>query len=173
MTDPVPPGPPDPAAIQAGIAEDRARLLGGRGLGASQAEIDGRTRARGQLGGEPTPQHLATVARQTAIARGDVAAIALDIAAARDQLATTVQAIRARLSPPKLVGRRARAVREATAAGWTALRAAEPIPLAAVAGAALTVTVTVLLTRRRARRRLPGGKQAQPGNRTGRPARRR
>jgi hypothetical protein len=66
----------DPDAIQAGVAAARTRLLGGRGTGASQAEIDRRTRGRSQLAGEPMPQHLATLAGQTALARGDVAALA-------------------------------------------------------------------------------------------------
>lgn len=171
MTDPAPPSSPDPAAIQAGIAADRAQLLGGRGTGASQAEIDGRTRARPRLAGEPTPQHLATVARQTAIARGDAAAIALDIAAARDQLATTVQAIRERVSPSRVAGRQVRAVRERTVAGWAALRTAEPVSIGAAAGAALTVAVAVLLViRRRGRRSLPAGR---PGDRDRCSARRR
>ncbi len=82
----------DAAAIQAQIASARAQLLGGRGADVSQTEIDQHTRARIVLDGEPTSQHLAAVARQTAIAGGDAAAIALDIAAARQHLTATVQA---------------------------------------------------------------------------------
>ncbi len=167
MADPVPPGPVDPAVVQAGIAAARAELLGGRGTGASQAEIDGRTRARPRLGGEPTPQHLAAVARQTAIARGDAAAIALDIAATRDRLADSLQAIRARLRPSEVAGRR---VREATAAGWARLRAAQPASSAA--GSAAALTVALLLRRRRSRRSVPGAARPGPAPGTDRPGRR-
>jgi hypothetical protein len=60
----------DPAAVQATIDQIRARLLGGRGPGASSAEIDRNTRARTCLGGQPTAQRREAVAHQTAIARG-------------------------------------------------------------------------------------------------------
>lgn len=174
MTGPVvPPSPLDPAAVQAGIAETRAQLLGGRGSGASQAEIDRRTRGRSELAGEPTPQHLATVARQTAIARGDAAAIFLDIAATSEQLAGSMQAIRGRVSPSAVAGRQVRAIRETTATGWSALRATGRAGVVGAAGMALAVTGTVLLTRRRGHRRLPAGKRTRPGNRAGGPTRRR
>jgi len=84
----------DPAAVQAGVAQLRARLLGGRGPGASSSEIQRSTRARAQLAGRPTAQHLEAVARQAAIARGDRAAIAADIAASREELALGVAALR-------------------------------------------------------------------------------
>lgn len=87
----------DPAAVQAGLAQLRARLLGGRGPGASSSEIERSTRARAQLAGRPTSQHLAAVARQAALARGDRAAIALDIAVTRDELASGVAALRDRI----------------------------------------------------------------------------
>lgn len=87
-------GPSDGAGVQTAIAGTRARLLGGRGPGASTAQIDRHTRARTQLAGEPIARHLEAVARQTAMARGDAAAIALHVAAEGDRLALDVRAIR-------------------------------------------------------------------------------
>lgn len=115
----------DATAIQAQIALARTQLLGGRGTGVSQAEIDQHTRARVVLDGEPTAQHLAAVARQTAIAGGDAAAIALDLAAARQHLdatdRATTEAIRDQPSPPRVAPRRIHALRRRHRAGWAAL----------------------------------------------------
>lgn len=110
-------------AIQAQIALARAQLPGGRGTGVSQAEIDQHTRARIVLDGEPTAQHLAAVAHQTAIASGDTAAIALDLAAARAHRDATDQATTEaiRPSPPRVARRRIRALRRRHRAGWAAL----------------------------------------------------
>lgn len=82
----------DEAGIQAQIALVRAQLLGGRGADVSQTEIDEHTRARIVLDGEPTAQHLAAVAEQTAVVSGDTAAIALDVAAARAHRDATTRA---------------------------------------------------------------------------------
>ena len=60
-----------PAAVQAAIEQTRARLLGGRGPGASPEEIDQHTRARTSLGGQPTAQRREAFAHQTALARGE------------------------------------------------------------------------------------------------------
>jgi len=106
----------DPAAVQADLAQLRARLLGGRGPGASSSEIERSTRARAQLAGRPTAQHLEAVARQAALARGDRAAIALDIAATRDELAAGVAALR------ELIRRRWATARRIV--GWGVLAAA-------------------------------------------------
>ncbi|MGI8683346.1 MAG: hypothetical protein ACR2JO_14720 [Mycobacteriales bacterium] len=84
----------DAAAVQAGVARLRARLLGGRGPDASSSEIERHTRARPELAGLPAAQHLEGVARQAALARGDRAAIAADIAASREELALGVAALR-------------------------------------------------------------------------------
>ncbi|MGI8459127.1 MAG: hypothetical protein ACR2LI_13580 [Propionibacteriaceae bacterium] len=92
MTAGSPPGSTDAAEIQDRIATARAQLLGGRGIGVAQTEIDELTRGRIVLGGEPIAQHLAAVARQTAIAGGDTAAVALDLVATRQHLEATVQA---------------------------------------------------------------------------------
>lgn len=115
MTPTPTPSSGDAAAIQAQIASARAQLLGGRGADVSQTEIDQHTRARILLDGEPTSQHLAAVARQTAIAAGDAAAIALDIAAARQHLTATVQAttewIHNSVSSSRFGARRVKALR--------------------------------------------------------------
>jgi len=139
---PMAPRASDPDAIQAGVAATRTRLLGGRGTGASQAEIDRRTRGRSQLAGEPMPQHLAKLAGQTALARGDAAALALDIATARGELADGLQAIRGRFSPSKAAGWKRRVNRRASAAG-----------------AAAALVVVVLLRRRSRGRRIRQGLQ--------------
>ncbi len=99
-----------PGAAQAAVAQARARLMGGRGAGASQAEVARRTNDRPWLGGRPTPQHLAAVAHQTALAHGDASALAADAAEANDRLATTVAAIRQQVSPARLPGALARGV---------------------------------------------------------------
>lgn len=98
-TTPTPPGG-DADAIQARVASVRAELLGGRGAGVSEAEIDRHTRARVVLNGEPTSQHLAAVAEQTAVVSGDTDAIALDVAAARQHLAATVRAATEKIQDP-------------------------------------------------------------------------
>lgn len=115
----------DAAAIQAQIALVRAELLGGRGAGVSQAEIDRLTRARIALDGAPTSQHLAAVAEQTAVVRGDTAAIALDVAAARAHLDATVQATTETIHDPvgysRFAARRLNALRRRHRTGWAAL----------------------------------------------------
>lgn len=143
-------GPLDPAAVQRAVAADRARLLAGRGPGASQAEIDRLTRARPQLANEATPQHLETVARQTALARGDAAALALDVAETRDQLAGTLGSIRDILSPQQAATRAVRGVKSTLHAGdgqW-------PGPAAGrgrLAVAAVAAVAAIALVRRRRR----------------------
>ncbi|MGH3829657.1 MAG: hypothetical protein ACRDRS_04280 [Pseudonocardiaceae bacterium] len=66
---------PDPAvgplAVQTAIEQTRARLLGGRGPGASLDEIDQHTRARTCLGGQCTAQRREALARRTARVRGE------------------------------------------------------------------------------------------------------
>lgn len=124
MTGPTTPRTADAAAIQAQIISARAHLLGGRGTGASQAEIDQHTRARVVVDGGPTSQHLAAVARQTAIAGGHAAAIALDLAAARAHIDATVQAaaeaIRDQAGLPRVATQRVDAQRRRNGAGWLA-----------------------------------------------------
>ncbi|MGI8576874.1 MAG: hypothetical protein ACR2KG_02940 [Nocardioidaceae bacterium] len=110
------------AAVQTRITRAREMLLGGRGPGVGQAEIDQLTRARPQLGGEPTPQYLAAVTRRAAIARRDADAIGMDVAVTHDRITRDLQAIRAQ------VGLRQ------TAAG-------------AVAGAMMAIAVMVFLRR--------------------------
>lgn len=182
MTEPpvpaVPAGSADPSAVQAGLAADRARLLGGRGPGASQAEIDQHTRARPQLAGEPTPRHLEAVARQTAIARGDAAAVALDIAAAREQLALTVGAIRDKVSPRQAITRRMYAARTSLRADQNRWGTGGSNRAAgAAAGLALAAVMVVALRHRRsagsARRAKPTGRRVRmPPSRGGSPRRR-
>lgn len=154
MTEPdVPNGLADPAAVQAAIRRDRDRLLAGRGPGASSAEIDRLTRGRPQMAGEPTPQYLATVARQTAIARGDAASMALDIAATRGRLAGDFQAIRERVSPKQTADWTVRVLRRRAGGGGSAV-------VVAVVGAVLAATVVVIL--RRSRRVSGSGRAKRP-----------
>ncbi len=56
--------PPDLAPVQR-VAELRATLLGGRGQGASDAEVTEHTRNRPWLGAVPAPVERALVERQT------------------------------------------------------------------------------------------------------------
>ncbi|MEO7193592.1 MAG: hypothetical protein ABIZ05_02040 [Pseudonocardiaceae bacterium] len=60
-----------PPAIQTAIEQIRARLLDGRGPGATPQEINQHTRSRTRLGGQPTAQRLQALAHQTALARGE------------------------------------------------------------------------------------------------------
>jgi len=140
----------DAAAVQAGIAGDRARLLAGRGPGASQDEIDKHTRARTQLAGEPMPQHLQALAQQTALARPDTAALPADIAAARDKLARTVGAIREKVNPRQVGTRAVQAAEASFHAGegpWSAMAGARG--RITVALGVVIVAVVVVLRRRR------------------------
>ncbi len=65
----------DRAEPQASVRQARGRLLQGRGKGASQAEIDALTRERPSYAGEPVSKQLEALHEQTAIARGDTAAM--------------------------------------------------------------------------------------------------
>lgn len=123
----------DAVEVQADIARMRGELLGGRGTGVSQAEVDRLTRDRTLLAGRPTPQHLAEVAHQSALARGDASAIAADIAQVNDHLATTATAIRQQVSPARIPATLNRAV---YAHPW-------------VAGAALGASLSLVVDRRR------------------------
>lgn len=155
-------GAPD-GAVQATIAWYRARLLDGRGPGAGPAEIDRLTRARPQLGGEPTPRHLETVAWHSAAAREDAAAMAVDLATTRDRLISDVQAIRDRVSPARVLGRQGRRLRE-TAAAALGVRGGGPRARVAVcAGVVLVVAVTAVVLR--SGRRLPVRRQAPDARR--------
>jgi len=135
------------AAVQAMIADDRARLLKGRGPGVGAGEIEGNTRARPQVGGDATPQHLQAVAHQTALARGEATALALDIATTRDHLGASLHAIGQTLSPQQAI---TRGIRTATATVQDGQS-----PWAAMAGgrarivAAVSVLIIVVLLRRR------------------------
>ncbi|MGH3852277.1 MAG: hypothetical protein ACRDR6_02010 [Pseudonocardiaceae bacterium] len=62
---------------QTAIKQARARLLGGRGPGASDQEIDQHTRSRAYIAGQPTAQRREALARRTAIARGDSNALSV------------------------------------------------------------------------------------------------
>lgn len=86
-----------PAAAQSVIGHARARLLGGRGPGASPQEISAHTRDRTRLAGRPVAQRRAALAAQTARMRGDPAAIADHVAATADRVDVTVAALRHRV----------------------------------------------------------------------------
>jgi len=135
------------AAVQATIADDRARLLKGRGPGVSAREIERNTRARLQVGGDATPQHLQAVAHQTALARGEATALARDIATTRDDLGASLHAIGQTLRPQQAITRGIRAATATVGDGQS--------PWAAMAGgrarivAAVSVLIIVVLLRRR------------------------
>lgn len=81
----------------------RAGLLGGRGPGASEAEVTRHTRARPRLGGRPVAEQRAALAARTARAGGDADALAAQVAVQADALGVTVAAIRSRLDPSRVV----------------------------------------------------------------------
>lgn len=122
-----------PAVVQTAVARAREEVLGGRGSSASQEEVDRNTRDRPWLAGQPMPQHLAALAHQTAVARGDASAVAADIAEANDRLAATVAAIRQQVSPSRIPGALTRTV---DAHPWTT-------------GAALGAGLSLVVGRRR------------------------
>ncbi len=93
---------PEPPPAQAAVEQARAGLLGGRGPGASQAEIARHTRARRRLGTEPTADARAALAWRTACARRDVDAVAAHAAVATDALGDTIAAIRHRADPARV-----------------------------------------------------------------------
>lgn len=127
-----PPGDPDP---QPRVERARARLLGGRGPGASSDEILRHTRARPRLADQPTPQYRAAVTRQTARARRDPDALAPQTPPATDRVADT----------PRPTSDPGPPTRETPAAGPP--RARRPLLAAAVA------VVIFRLGRRSAQRR--------------------
>jgi hypothetical protein len=79
------------AAAQAAVDQTRTGLLGGRGPGASAAEIARHTRARLRVGGRPTADVRSELAERTA--RGDAEAVA---AVRVNALGDTIAAIRRR-----------------------------------------------------------------------------
>jgi hypothetical protein len=90
---------PDESEPQAAVRAARRRLLGGRGKGASEAEVDALTRERPRYAGEPVSEQLEALHERTAVARGDTAAMQRDIDRTRDRLATGVEAVASRIDP--------------------------------------------------------------------------
>lgn len=103
---PVEDPPATAVAAVAAVEQARAVLLGGRGRGASEAEVTRHTRARLRLGGRPTTDQRAALAERTARAVGDADAIAAHVAVHADALGEvvgdTVAAIRHRLDPGRI-----------------------------------------------------------------------
>ncbi len=89
----------DRAEPQASVRMARGRLLRGRGKGASEAEIDARTRERPRYAGEPVSEQLEALHERTAVARGDTAAMQRDLDRTRDRLASDVDAVASRIDP--------------------------------------------------------------------------
>ncbi|MHA6783258.1 hypothetical protein ACVGOW_20030 [Pseudonocardia saturnea] len=94
---------PEPADVA--LARIRAGLLGGRGPGATPAEVAAHTRDRDRLGGRPVAELRAGLAARTARARGEPDALAEVTASATDALAGTLAAVRERLDPIRAAGR--------------------------------------------------------------------
>lgn len=93
---------PNGAEPQVQVRVARARLLQGRGRGASEAEIDALTRERPRYAGEPVSEQLEALHERTAVARGDVAAMQRDVDRTRDRLAASVEALVSRVDPRHL-----------------------------------------------------------------------
>ncbi len=89
----------DQAEPQASVRVARGRLLRGRGKGASEAEVDARTRERPSYAGQPVSEQLEALHERTAVARGDTAAMQRDLDRTRDRLASRVDAVAARIDP--------------------------------------------------------------------------
>jgi hypothetical protein len=81
------------------MREARGRLLRGRGKGASEAEVDARTRERPRYAGQPVSEQLEALHERTAVARGETAAMQRDIDRTRDRLASGVDAAASRVDP--------------------------------------------------------------------------
>lgn len=84
--------------MAAQIAELRSRLLGGRGPGASAAEIERHTRGRTHLAGHPTSFQRGRVAEQTALARRDPDALGRHTTTVTARLATTTAELSRRVT---------------------------------------------------------------------------
>jgi len=85
--------------VAAEISRLRAGLRGGRGPGASEAEVDAQTSERTLYAGRPVVEQLAQLHARTAVARGDAEALRRDLARARNQLAVDVDRLAGRLRP--------------------------------------------------------------------------
>lgn len=77
------------AGVEERLCASRDRLLGGRGPGASEAEIAAHTRRRLTIAGTSVTRRLELQARQTSRARGDAAGIVDAIELSRQELAVT------------------------------------------------------------------------------------
>ena len=75
----------------------RARLLRGRGPGATEREVAHHTRDRTAIGGVAVPRLLAETDAHAAELRGDVAALADRVTRQRDQLAADLSVVAGRL----------------------------------------------------------------------------
>jgi hypothetical protein len=84
---------------QTSVRQTRDALLQGRGRGASEAEVDAKTRERPRYAGQPVSEQLEALHERTAVARGDTAAMQRDIDRTRDRLASDVDDIASRLDP--------------------------------------------------------------------------
>lgn len=113
--------------------------MGGRGPGASEAEVAAHTRNRVIVAGENATWRLELAARQTALAREDTAAITGVIQRSRGELAVSLSQLTRRLHPRQLVGRVTAALRARVR--WR--------PWIVVAGGILLILLV------RARRRFP------------------
>lgn len=113
--------------------------MGGRGSGASDAEVLAHTRDRVMVAGETATRRLEMAARQTGYARRDAAAITRTAQLTQAELAETVAGLVRRLHPRRLV----------TATETALGRQVSAHPMSLVLGCALLV----LAIRRRHRTR--------------------
>lgn len=85
--------------VRANLRRARATLLGGRGPGASEAEVSAHTRNRVIVAGMAAARRLEMAARQTTRARGDAAGLSDVTQLRRAELADTVGAVTGHLRP--------------------------------------------------------------------------
>lgn len=103
-------GGSDRDRIQERIDQARARVLGGRGPGASQDEIARWTRDRPTLGDRPSADALERLAAQTRLARGEPHEIVQVVREDRAEVSATVAALAGRVRRRPVVRATARAV---------------------------------------------------------------
>jgi len=76
-------------------------LLGGRGPGASDLEVDAHTSERTLYAGRPVVEQLAQLHERTAAACGDADAMRRDLTRTRNQFAVDVDRLAGRLGPSR------------------------------------------------------------------------
>ena len=124
---------PDQDRVQEQLRRVRADLMGGRGPGATEAEVAVHTRNRTIIAGEYVTGQLERSAQQTAHAREDTAGITDSIEHSSRQLALVVGELATRLSP--------RRVAERTTGKFRARVRVRPVLIVVVGALALVLVI--------------------------------